>query len=209
LSKLQLKTVRFIKSLASVQDIMAFKRSYGHRPLFAFVGKSNVGKSSLINHLTQHQHLAKVSSMPGKTQLINLFEAGSCVLIDLPGYGFSQVSRSLQASWDVLMGGFFEQLSSKLHLFLLIDPKKPIGQEDFHMMAHCLEHQIPFQIIFTKIDQINKTLLATTLRPRVQELNSFLSYDPPLILYSTAAKEGRLAVIHSIESSIAEPETTS
>ena len=93
--------------MASTQDFERFAKK-SRLKHFAFVGKSNVGKSSLINHLAQNKNLAKVSSTPGKTQLVNLFEIPGCYIVDLPGYGFAKVSKNLRQEWNLLMQEYFD-----------------------------------------------------------------------------------------------------
>lgn len=193
--------MKFVKSLASEADLAKQAKQLQPRH-YAFVGKSNVGKSSLINHLAQNKSLAKVSSTPGKTQLVNIFELKECLVIDLPGYGFAKVSKEIQSNWNNLMFSYFDYFSSHLHVFILIDPKKIIGDEDFKMIEMCEMRNIPFTIIFTKIDQIPKTHLEKTIKPRLIELQNYFNTQPSFILYSNQNNQGRDALISLIESSL-------
>ena len=191
-----------MKSLATVEDLSKLANSTKVDHFFAFVGKSNVGKSSLINHLSQNKSLAKVSSTPGKTQLINLFEQSNFYVVDLPGYGFAKVSKEIKRNWHVLIEEFFNFFFSKLNVFILIDPKKPISDEDFQMISLCESRQIPYVIIFTKIDQIGKTLIQSTIKPRLKELKDAFDQEPAFLLYSNKETLGREALMKLIETAL-------
>ncbi len=199
MAKINWRAIQFITSLATIHDLQREAKGQ-KRPHFAFVGKSNVGKSSLINHLADNKKLAKISSTPGKTQLINLFDLKPAYLVDLPGYGFAQVSHQIRESWNLLIAQYFELFQSHLYLFILIDPKKKIGEEDFEMIHLCQIRQIPFTVIFTKIDQIAPTQLEKTIQPRLKELQSFLGQEANFVLHSKHQSKGKLAIMHLIES---------
>lgn len=203
MTKLNLRALKFVTSLATSSDLekAAKQNRLKH---FAFVGKSNVGKSSLINHLAQNKNLAKVSSTPGKTQLVNLFEIKECLVVDLPGYGFAKVSKQIQYDWNLLMQSYFELFYQHLHVFILIDPKKAISDEDFQMIEMCEQKCIPFAIIFTKVDQIAKTHLEKTIRPRLKELEEYFGSAPSFILYSNQTSQGKDALIALMEESLKE-----
>jgi GTP-binding protein len=209
LNKFSPRALRFVTSLASPQDLERVAKSTKKDHFFAFVGKSNVGKSSLINHLSQNKTLAKVSSTPGKTQLINLFQIPQCYVVDLPGYGFAKVSKEIKRTWHILIEEFFNFFFEKLHVFILIDPKKPISEEDFQMIALCESRKIPYVIIFTKIDQIGKTLIQSTIRPRLKELKEAFDQEPAFLLYSNKETHGRDALIKLIETALEKTDTTS
>lgn len=198
MNKIIWKNLKFITSLASSQDIEKAAKA-NRLPNFAFVGKSNVGKSSLINHLAQNKNLAKVSSTPGKTQLINVFELPNCKIIDLPGYGFAKVSKEIKSGWNDLMQSYFDYFYSSLQVFILIDPKKSIGSEDFEMIRMCEQKLIPFVIIFTKTDQIPKTHLEKTIKPRLLELQEYFGQQPAFVLYSNQSSQGRDSLVQLIE----------
>ncbi|MCL2670868.1 MAG: ribosome biogenesis GTP-binding protein YihA/YsxC [Clostridiales bacterium] len=123
----------------------------------AFVGKSNVGKSSLINKLCRNNKLARVSGAPGKTRLINYFDInGALYLVDLPGYGYAKASKAEQAQWDRLMG---EYLSSGRvsHLFMLLDIRHPPTALDLAMYQYLLYYGIPFTLLATKSDKLTRS----------------------------------------------------
>ncbi len=188
------RLLKFSKTLATIPDLEKWSKGHPHHPQFAFIGKSNVGKSSLINHLGQNKTLAKVSSTPGKTQVINVFDLNECCVIDLPGYGFAKVSKEIKSKWNELIAAYLELCHKTLSIFILIDPKKPVSEDDFFMMNICNELGVPFIIIFTKIDQIPKTHLEGTIRPRLAEIKSYLKAEPAFLLYSTKSSVGKDAL---------------
>ena len=193
------KLLKFSKTLAVVPDLEKWSRGHPHHPQFAFIGKSNVGKSSLINHLGQNKKLAKVSSTPGKTQVINVFDLNECCVIDLPGYGFAKVSKEIKGKWNELIAAYLEFCHRTLSIFILIDPKKPLSDDDFFMMNICNELSIPYTIIFTKIDQIPSTHLQGIIRPRLAEIKSHLKVEPAFLLYSIKSNVGKDALTKLFE----------
>ncbi|MEM7791190.1 MAG: ribosome biogenesis GTP-binding protein YihA/YsxC [Verrucomicrobiota bacterium] len=126
-------------------------------PEFAFVGRSNVGKSSLINLLVNQRDLAKTSSVPGKTKLINFFEVnGMWCLVDLPGYGYAKVSRNQQAEFNIHVSAYLTRRENLKHVFLLIDSRLEPLDSDL-AFAHWLDQcSVPFSVVFTKIDKRSK-----------------------------------------------------
>lgn len=201
-----MRSLKFLTSMASEIDLERLIKQSKLKH-FAFVGKSNVGKSSLINHLAQNKGLAKVSSTPGKTQLINLFGIPQCLIVDLPGYGFARVSKEIKYNWNQFIQLYFDYFYERLNIFILIDPVKPIGDEDFQMIEMCESRQIPYVIIFTKIDQVPKMQVEKLIRPRLTELKNYLKREPFFVLYSIKATEGRDALISLIESNLNQTET--
>jgi GTP-binding protein len=141
-------------------------------PQIAFIGKSNVGKSSLINAVCRRKALAKVSNTPGRTRQINFFSiAEKLILVDLPGYGFAQVSASARASWEKLITHYLKNTGHLQLVNLLIDARRGIKENDLAVMGMLREFGRHFQIIFTKVDKIkitdqfiedNKNYLATS-----------------------------------------------
>ena len=131
-------------------------------PEYAFIGRSNVGKSSLINMLTNHKNLAKTSSKPGKTQLINHFKINNnWFLVDLPGYGYARVSKKTKAVFQQFIMDYFEQREQLVCAFVLIDIRLEAQKIDLEFMEYLGESEIPFAIIFTKADKIGKTKVAS------------------------------------------------
>ena len=127
-------------------------------PEYAFIGRSNVGKSSLINMLTNHKNLAKTSGRPGKTQLINHFKINNnWFLVDLPGYGYAKVSKKIKSVFQQFITDYFEKREQLVCAFVLIDIRHEAQNIDLEFMEYMGESEIPFCIIFTKADKISKT----------------------------------------------------
>lgn len=143
----------------------AFLASYGlasqlpaaDRPEIVFSGRSNVGKSSLINKLCNRKSLARVSATPGKTATINYYTLDYAYLVDLPGYGFARVSRSERQRWDDLINRYFEQPNRRQLLLQLLDSRHEPSADDCMMMEYLRHHSIPFVVVLTKSDKLNKT----------------------------------------------------
>lgn len=126
-------------------------------PEVAFSGRSNVGKSSLLNRLMNRKSLARVSSMPGKTVTINFFKLDSCRLVDLPGYGYAKVSHDEKKRWSELMETYFSTDRDIRLVVQLIDMRHPPSQQDIDMIEYMVECDIPFVLALTKADKLNKT----------------------------------------------------
>ena len=127
-------------------------------PEYAFIGRSNVGKSSLINMITNHKNLAKTSGKPGKTQLINHFKINSnWFLVDLPGYGYARVSKKTKQVFQEFITDYFENRQQLVCAFVLIDIRLEAQKIDLEFIEYLGETEIPFCIIFTKADKISKT----------------------------------------------------
>jgi GTP-binding protein len=133
-------------------------------PEYAFIGRSNVGKSSLINMLTNHKNLAKTSGRPGKTQLINHFKINNnWFLVDLPGYGYAKVSKKTKSVFQQFITDYFEKREQLVCAFVLIDIRHEAQNIDLEFMEYMGESEIPFCIIFTKADKISKTKIDSHL----------------------------------------------
>ncbi|MEN2415446.1 ribosome biogenesis GTP-binding protein YihA/YsxC [Flavobacterium mesophilum] len=127
-------------------------------PEYAFIGRSNVGKSSLINMITNNKNLAKTSSRPGKTQLINHFKINNnWFLVDLPGYGYAKVSKKTKSVFQQFITDYFENREQLVCAFVLIDIRHEAQNIDIEFMSYMGESEIPFCIIFTKADKISRT----------------------------------------------------
>lgn len=160
----------------------------------AIVGKSNVGKSSLINSLCNNSKLAKVSQSPGKTRLINFFKINrEFYIVDLPGYGFARASKQEQESWGALME---EYLASRrvTHLFLLLDIRHAPTAEDKQMYSWILYHGIPFTLVATKADKLARSKRQTAGNQAAKQLGA----PPAALCYSSAEKDGRDALLYRI-----------
>ena len=147
-----------------------FKASYGlfsqlpdsDRPELVFSGRSNVGKSSLINKLCNRKKLARVSSTPGKTATINFYEVGDVYFVDLPGYGYARTSASERKRWDELINGYFEPDRQRTVVVQLLDCRHAPSADDMQMMEYLRYHQMPFVAALTKADKLKKSQLAAT-----------------------------------------------
>ena len=150
-------------------------------PEYAFIGRSNVGKSSLINTLTNHKKLAKTSGKPGKTQLINHFIINdSFYLADLPGYGYAKVSKKIREEFQKFTLNYLEKRTNLICLFLLIDLRVKPQKIDIEFMEYCATKEIPFTICFTKSDKLKKAEISTNLKNYksylIKEWESFPNY---------------------------------
>jgi GTP-binding protein len=131
------------------------------KPEFAFIGRSNVGKSSLINMLCGVHNLARISARPGKTQIINHFVInGSWYLVDLPGYGYAKVSKTMRDGFEKMISGYILGRTNLICVFVLIDIRIPPQELDLTFMANLSESNMPFCMVFTKADKLSKTAAA-------------------------------------------------
>ena len=153
---MKINTAEFIISNSDVS-----KCPLERLPEYAFIGRSNVGKSSLINMLTNHKSLAKTSGRPGKTQLINHFKINNnWFLVDLPGYGYAKVSKRTKEVFQQFITDYFEKREQLICAFVLIDIRHEAQQIDLEFITYLGEIQLPFCIVFTKADKISKGKVA-------------------------------------------------
>lgn len=156
-------------------------------PEIVFSGRSNVGKSSLINKLVNRKALARTSSTPGKTATINFFRVDSCRFVDLPGYGYAKVSKGEKERWAELVEGYFAQ-NRRISLVLqLVDMRRDPTADDFDMIRFLLETGVSFAVVCTKSDKLNKTE-TTVQRSRYQEL--FSQNEIPFYAFSAVSGAG-------------------
>lgn len=169
-------------------------------PEYAFIGRSNVGKSSLINMLTNRKNLAKTSSRPGKTQLINHFLInGNWHLVDLPGYGYAKVSKTVKKTFQKFITSYFEYRSQMICAFVLIDSRHEPQAIDLEFMQWMGEHGVPFCIIFTKADKLKPKALERNIS-RYQEILLETWEDlPPLFKSSSTSGMGREEILEYID----------
>lgn len=170
------------------------------RPEFAFIGRSNVGKSSLINMLTGRKGLAKVSATPGKTQLINFFNINDrWYLVDLPGYGYAKVSKSQQRSLANMIEGYLAKRQQLVLAFVLIDANVPPTRVDLDFINSLGELQVPFAIVFTKTDRHKKGVNQTdNISAFLQALSETWEPLPPHFLSSSVTGAGRTEILDYI-----------
>jgi GTP-binding protein len=170
------------------------------RPEYAFIGRSNVGKSSLINTLTNRKGLAMTSSTPGKTQLINHFLINDeWYLVDLPGYGFAQRGKAGRENIRKIIDSYILQRDDLTCLFLLIDCRHEPQKIDLEFMEFLGENGIPFSIIFTKTDKISKSKLSDNMSAYKEKLLETWEELPPMFFTSSLKKEGREEILNYIE----------
>jgi len=171
------------------------------RPEYAFIGRSNVGKSSLINMLVGQNSLAKVSVRPGKTQLINHFIIDeSWYLVDLPGYGYAKIAISVKEKFQKLISRYILDRENLYCLFVLIDIRHNPQQIDVEFITWLGENQIPFAIIFTKADKLGKVTAAKNVAAYTQELKNFWEELPPVFVSSSLDGTGKDEIVSYIES---------
>lgn len=171
-------------------------------PEYAFIGRSNVGKSSLINMLTNHKNLAKTSGKPGKTQLINHFKINSnWFLVDLPGYGYARVSKKTKEVFQQFITDYFEKREQLVCAFVLVDVRLEAQKIDLEFINYLGEIQVPFGIIFTKADKISKGKIEQNIAAyRKALLANNWEEMPPYFVTSSLDAIGRDTVLEYINS---------
>jgi GTP-binding protein len=171
-------------------------------PEFAFIGRSNVGKSSLINMLTDHKNLAKVSQTPGKTRLINHFNINDTwFLVDLPGYGYAKMSKSEKPKLDKMINDYLQRRISLRLTFLLIDSRHELLPIDKQFITWLFKNHVPFVIILTKSDKLNRTQLSRNLKSLELALAEF-NPAPEIISTSSVDRRGKEEILQVIEQSL-------
>ena len=215
-----IKYANYIKSSALISQCPEH-----NCPEYAFIGRSNVGKSSLINMLTGNKHLAKTSATPGKTLLINHFEihstpspraassssggvlggspakkdSGLWYLVDLPGYGFAKRSKTERAKLEQMISSYILQRESLTNLFVLIDCRHEPQQIDLDFMHWLGQSGIPFSIVFTKADKLSKQTLAANVNAYLNRLAEDWDPLPPHFITSSETRQGRDELLNYIE----------
>lgn len=170
------------------------------RPEFAFIGRSNVGKSSLINMLTGKKKLAKTSSTPGKTQLINHFIINEeWYLVDLPGYGYAKASKKSRSSWEKFIAEYLLHRESLMTTFVLIDARLEPQKIDLEFMNWCGEKGIPFSIIFTKTDKLSSSALQKNIANYKKQILKQWEEIPPVFITSSQSKFGRESLLNYLQ----------
>jgi len=168
-------------------------------PEYAFMGRSNVGKSSLINMITGYKKLAKTSGTPGKTQLINHFLInGAWYLTDLPGFGFARVSKTSRQKWEKMIHDYLLQRPNLVNSFLLIDVRHPPLDNDLAFMSWLGSRQVPFTILFTKSDKLGVNQLKSKLAHYTRFLTETWDPIPPYIVSSSMTGQGREEILEMI-----------
>lgn len=189
-----IKSAEFI---VSNQDVSRCPET--HLPEYAFIGRSNVGKSSLINMLTNHKKLAKTSSTPGKTQLINHFLINDeWYLVDLPGYGFAKTSKKSREQWGQMIHQYLMKRKNLRCTFLLVDIRLEPQKIDLDFIEWMGINQLPFVIIFTKSDKLNKQNLIKNIELYKSTLSEKWAELPQFIVSSSVKTQGKDAILQLI-----------
>ena len=169
-------------------------------PEYAFIGRSNVGKSSLINMLTNNKSLAKTSVRPGKTQLINHFLINKqWYLVDLPGYGYARISKSARAQWQKMTNDYLLQRETLMNTFVLIDSRLTPQQIDLDFISFLGQNGIPLSIVFTKADKQNQRETALNVNAFKKALSIEWEELPPIFITSSVSGTGRSKILDYIE----------
>jgi len=184
------------------------------RPEYAFIGRSNVGKSSLINMLTNNQKLAKTSGSPGKTQMINHFSIQSWkgseapvnkqkpdqwYVVDLPGYGFAKVSQSSRKKWEQMIENYLRKRENLANVFVLIDGRHEPQKLDLQFIEQLGKWQVPFTIVFTKSDKENQRTVAANVHAFFETMRKTWQFLPQYFVSSAVKKSGRDKILAFIE----------
>ena len=162
---LVIKNATFITSAAKAEQFIT-----PDKPMIAVCGKSNVGKSSFINMLANRKKLAKTSSEPGRTRLVNYFDFGEFILADLPGYGFARVSKGEKEKWAKTLDQFFKHKEEIAHVFMLVDSRHDPTADDVQMIEFLHYHTIPFTVTLTKADKLSKMKLKEHIKAIAADL---------------------------------------
>jgi GTP-binding protein len=190
-----IRSAAFVKSSKVVNDCPK-----PELPEYAFIGRSNVGKSSLINMLCGIKGLAKTSSTPGKTQLINHFLINECWYIaDLPGYGFAKISKETRASWEKMITNFLQQRPSLMNTFILIDSRIEPQAIDLEFITWMGTQLIPFTIVFTKIDKLKTNEMIRNIEKFKKALLENWEELPAMIISSAETKKGKEDILAFID----------
>lgn len=193
---MEVKTAEFLISAPTVS--MCPKDT---KPEYAFIGRSNVGKSSLINMLCRNRKLAKTSATPGKTLLINHFIINKeWYLVDLPGYGYAKRSKTEIAKLDQMIRGYILQRQQLVNVFVLVDVRLEPQKIDLEFINWLGQSSIPFSIVFTKADKLNVTKVQSNIAAYKRTLSETWEEMPPMIVTSSESRLGRDELLDYIES---------
>ncbi|HLN21430.1 MAG TPA: ribosome biogenesis GTP-binding protein YihA/YsxC [Bacteroidales bacterium] len=193
-----IRSARFIKSSPGLKDCPP-----PDKPEFGFTGRSNVGKSSLINMITGFQKLAKTSAQPGKTKTINHFIINdSWYLVDLPGYGYAKVPVSMREKWTGNMHQYILKRESLVCLFVLLDPRHKPQASDLKFMEFLGVNQIPFARVFTKTDKLTASALQKSINDYDNKMLEIWESIPVTFISSALERQGKDEILNFIEESV-------
>ena len=197
---MEIKQAEFVSSVADVK-----KCPPGDKPEFAFIGRSNVGKSSLLNMLTNRKNLAKTSNKPGKTQTINHFIINDFwFLVDLPGYGYARVSKEKREGFGKIIEDYILQRENLQCLFILLDSRLEPQKIDLAFIQWSGENGIPLCLVFTKSDKLTKNHVNKNIGAYRKTLQKFWEELPPVFITSAETKVGKNEVLSFIEKALAQ-----
>ncbi|MCS7086315.1 MAG: ribosome biogenesis GTP-binding protein YihA/YsxC [Bacteroidia bacterium] len=190
----RIEKAEFVLSVANLGQLPP-----ADRPEYAFVGRSNVGKSSLINYLCGRKELAKTSATPGKTQTLNYFSINdSWYLVDLPGYGYAQVSKQRRARFKDLIADYLTTRFSLVHTFLLLDVRREPMASDLEFIQFLGESELSFSLVFTKADKLNATATEAQIESYRKLLLETWEELPPMYLTSATHRRGAEPILAAI-----------
>jgi len=191
---MEIKSAKYLISSPKVENCPP-----ADKPEYAFIGRSNVGKSSLINMITNQTKLAKTSSSPGKTQMINHFLINnSWYIVDLPGYGFAKVSQTQRANWQKMISGYLRERKNLVTVFVLIDSRHKPQQLDLDFIAQLGEWGIPFNLVFTKADKSTQREAHQNMRAFIERMKEEWEFIPRAFMTSTVKFLGRKDMLEYI-----------
>ena len=193
---MNIKSAAFLQSNTKIDKLPA-----ANKPEYAFIGRSNVGKSSLINMLTNRKQLAKTSSTPGKTITINHFLINeNWYLVDLPGYGFAQRSKKDREAWKIMLDNYIKNRKNLVSMFVLVDSRIEPQKIDLEFFEWLGENGVPFSIIFTKADKLSVGKAKANVNDYMKKLGEQWEELPPVFISSSEKKMGRTEILDYIES---------
>ena len=193
---MEIKKAEFVISSPTVQQCPK-----DTKPEYAFIGRSNVGKSSLINMLCNHKGMAKTSATPGKTLLINHFIVNNeWYIVDLPGYGYAKQSKKVRAKLEQMISSYILQREQLINVFVLIDIRHDPQKVDLAFLHFLGSHEVPFAIVFTKADKLSQSKIKPTVQKYLATLQEEWEELPPYFITSAANKMGREDLLSYIES---------
>lgn len=191
---MKIKSARYATSAAAIDECPG-----AELPEFAFIGRSNVGKSSLINLLCHQKSLAQVSGAPGKTRTINFYVVNEeWVLVDLPGYGYAKVAKTERERFNDFVSDYLEFRDGLTHVFVLIDSRHEPQKIDLAFVSWLVEKGIPFSLVFTKADKLKPSKVNANRQLFLEAMKEFAEGEPVTFITSATEKTGRLDVLGAI-----------
>lgn len=199
LERMKIKSAVFEKSAPTIASSPRWTL-----PEFAFIGRSNVGKSSLLNLLTERNALAKASVTPGKTKLINFFRINTnWCLVDLPGYGFAKVAREERADFNEAVANYIEKREVLVHVFVLIDSRLEPQRIDLDFLRWLTTVDVAFSLVFTKTDKVSSSVVQSNIALFKKAIADFITDPPAIFATSSTKKTGRGEILDFIEKELA------